>query len=143
MAVNVGQRNVPDSANNRQLEACIKAMDLAIHTIKICSNKNIFKVEFQNALTDDIIKCAKDIYMLTWDANNTYVRIGDKLAWRNREIRQLGAITKCNELIALINIARRLFHLKGNKVKYWSQLTLDTRGLIRRWHEANAKQFGM
>lgn len=41
MAVNVGQRNVPDTPANRQLEACQKAMDLAIHTIQICKNKNI------------------------------------------------------------------------------------------------------
>ena len=53
MAVNVGQRNVPDTPANRQLEACQKAMDLAIHTIQICKNKNIFVEEYQDALTND------------------------------------------------------------------------------------------
>ena len=143
MAVNVGQRNVPDTPANRQLEACNVAMELAIHTIKICSNKNIFKVEYQDALTNDIINCAKDIYVLTWEANNIYVKAGDRNAWNKREVRQLGAISKCNQLLALINMARRLFHLKGGKVKYWSQLTLNARGIIRRWHDANANQYGM
>lgn len=142
MAVNVGQRNIPDTPANRQLEACNKALELAIHTIKICKNKNIFLPEYQDALTNDIIRCAKDIYILAWSANNIYVRRGDG-RWKDREIRQMAAITKCNEMLGLITLARRLFHLKGGKVKYWSQLTLDTRGLIRRWHEANAKQFGM
>lgn len=142
MAVNVGQRNVPDTPANRQLEACQKAMELALHTIKICNNKNIFTVEYQEALTNDIIRCAKDIYVFAWNGNNVYVT-KDNGRWEQREKLQLLAISKCNELLALINIARRLFHLKGSKVKYWSQMTIDTRMILRKWHEANAKQYGM
>lgn len=141
MAVNVGQRNVPDTPANRQLDACYKAMELVIHTIKICSNKNIFTAEYQEALTNDIIRCAKDIYVYAWNGNNVYVQPGNG-RWKEREKLQLAAISKCNELLALINIARRLFHLKGGKVKYWSQMTIDARQLIHKWHEANAKQYG-
>ena len=142
MAVNVGQRNVPDTSANRQLEACQKAMDLAIHTIQICKNKNIFVEEYQDALTNDIIRCAKDIYIYAWSGNNVYVK-PDNGRWPEREKYQRAAIMKCNELLALINMARRLFHLKGKKVRYWSQMTLDARALLARWHEANAKQYGM
>ena len=142
MAVNVGQRNVPDTPANRQLEACQKAMDLSLHTIKICSNKKIFAEEYQGALTDDIIRCAKDIYIFAWDANNIYVtKENGNIELRERLQKQ--AISKCNELLALINIARRLFHLKESKVRYWSQMTIDTRKLIRKWREANVKQYGM
>ena len=116
-------------------------MELALHTIKICNNKKIFAAEYQEALTNDIICCAKDIYINAWNANNIYVK-KDNGSWQSREKLQKIAILKCNELLALINIARRLFHLKGNKVKYWSQMTLDTRGLIRKWMESNAKQYG-
>ncbi len=140
MAVNVGQRNVPDTQANRQLEACQKAMDLAIHTIKICQNKKIFTEEYQGAVTNDIIRCAKDIYIFAWSGNNVYVK-KDNGRWVERERYQLDAIIKCNELLALINIARRLFHLKGKKVRYWSQMTLETRAMISKWHEANAKQY--
>ena len=105
MAVNVGQRNVPDTPANRQLEACQKAMELALHTIKICNNKNIFTVEYQEALTNDIIRCAKDIYVFAWNGNNVYVT-KDNGRWEQREKLQLLAISKCNELLALINIAR-------------------------------------
>lgn len=141
MSVNVGQRNVPDNPQNRQLDACEKAMELAMHTIKICTNKNIFLEEYQGALTDDIIRTAKDIYINAWSGNNVYVN--SKERWAEREQYQRTAITKCNELLALINIARRLFHLKGKKVKYWSGLTLETRMMVRKWYEANLKQYGM
>ncbi len=142
MAVNAGERNVPDNPQNRQLDACEKAMDLALHTIQICKNKNVFTVEYQDALTNDIIRCAKDIYIAAWEANNVYVRENDG-RWPQRERLQLHAISKCNELIALINIARRLFHLKGKKVRYWTQLVIDARSMLRRWHEANARQYGV
>lgn len=142
MAVNVGQRNVPDTPANRQLEACEKAMELALHTIRICKNKNVFKAEYQDALTNDIIRCAKDIYIYAWNGNNIYVRENNG-RWPERERLQVMAISKCGELLALINIARRLFHLKGKKVRYWSQMAIDTRRLLSRWHEANARQYGM
>lgn len=141
MAVNAGERNVPDTPQNRQLEACEKAVELSIHTIHLCKNKNIFKVEYQEALTNDIIRCAKDIYIYAWEANNIYVKEGDS-RWQRREKLQLLAISKCHEMIALINIARRLFHLKGKKVEYWTRLVIETRTLLRKWHEANAKQYG-
>lgn len=142
MSVNVGQRNVPDTPGNNQLDACTKAMEVAVHTIKLCSNKNIFTEKYQEALTSDIIKCAKDIYIYAWTGNNIYVRRGDG-SWPEREKYQRAAIAKCNELLALINIARRLFHLKGKKVRYWSSLTIEARKLIQKWREANAKQYGM
>lgn len=141
MSVNVGQRNVPDTPQHRQLEACQKAMELALHTIKICNNKNIFLLEYQHALTDSIIQCATDIYVSTWNGNNVFVQ-ADNGRWEEREKLQLHAALKCNELLALINIARRLFHLKGKKVKYWSQMVIETRQMIRKWHEANKKQYG-
>lgn len=101
MSVNVGQRNVPDNPQNRQLEACEKAMELAMHTIKLCVNENVFVKEYQSALTYDIIRTAKDIYINAWSGNNVYVN--SKERWTERERYQLTAITKCNELLALIN----------------------------------------
>ena len=98
MAVNVGQRNVPDTPANRQLEACQKAMDLALHTIKICNNKNIFKVEYQEALTNDIIKCAKDIYVFSWNGNNIYVTKNNG-RWEQREkLQRLVSLAKRGEI---------------------------------------------
>ena len=142
MAVNVGQRNVPDTPANRQLEAAQKSLDLAIHTIKICSNDQIFDTKYQTALIDNIIICAKRIYLDVWNGNNVYVT-PENGRWKDRERFQLDAMKQCSELIGLINLARRLFHLKGSKVRYWTQMTIETSVMIRKWHEANVKQYGM
>lgn len=75
MAVNVGQRNVPDTPQNRQLDACWKARELAIHTIKICNNKNIFLPEYQSALRG-IIVCSEWLRdfkaFYDWSIDNGY-----------------------------------------------------------------------
>ncbi len=139
MAVNVGQRNVPDTPQNRQLDACWKARELSVYTIKICNNKNIFLPEYQSALTDDIIRTAKDIFVFTWSANN--IRVTDGSDWSMRNKYQKEAVLQCNNLLALISIARVLFHLKGKRVKYWSGMVLETRNYINKWRESDHKRF--
>lgn len=142
MAVKAGERNVPDTPQNRQLDAAWEARELALYTIQICNNKNIFLPEYQSALTDDIIRTAKDICMHGWTANN--IRVTDSkrkelFAYRNKLQRQ--AILDCNNLLALIGLARPLYHLKGKKVKYWSEKTLKTRNYIKKWKESDQDRY--
>lgn len=141
MSVNVGQRNVPDTPQNRQLEAGIKARDLAIHTIKICNNKNIFLPEYQSALTDDIIRTAKDIYKNVKAANDIRVKKEDPETWEERNRLQKMAVRNCRDLISCISLAKPLFHLKGRKVKYWRDLTIETKEKIMKWHESDVKRY--
>lgn len=101
MAVKAGERNVPDTPQNKQLNAVWYARELALYTIQICQNKKVFLQEYQSALTDDIIRTAKDIYINAWTANN--IRITEKnkkelWAWRSKLQRQ--AILDCNNLLA-------------------------------------------
>ena len=142
MAVKVGERNVPDTPQNRQLDAAWEARELAVYTIQICKNKKVFLPEYQSALTDDIIRTAKDIYINAWTANNIRVTEKNKKelwAWRSKLQRQ--AILDCNNLLALIGLARPLFHLKGKKVKYWSEKTLKTRNYIKKWRESDQERY--
>lgn len=138
MSVNVGQRNVPDTERNRRFDAGEKAMDLALHTIKICSNKNVFDAEYQEALTDDIIRCAKDVYIYAWRGNKVYVN--DNASFIERKNYQLVSISKCDELLALINMAKRLFHLKGKKVHHWIKLTVTARKYLKAWYRSTVEE---
>lgn len=141
MAVNVGQRHVPDTPSNRQLGACQKALDLALYTIKICNNDKNFPPIYKEALTDSIIKCAKRIYLDAWKGNGIYVT-EDNGRWKERDKLQRQAMLECGELLGLINIAKRLFHLKGNRVKYWTEMTQETLYSLRKWNEATVKKYG-
>ncbi len=72
MAVPEGQRG------EGRFTVLVKANMLAIYTIKICNNKNVFLEQYQSALTNDIIRTAKDIFIYCWTANNILIRKTDE-----------------------------------------------------------------
>jgi len=141
MAVNVGQRNVADTPGNRALYACDEARRLAIHTIKICNNQNIFLPEYQSALTNRIIALAVDIFTNAYGANNILVN-KEPARWHERHRMQELAVNECNRLLALIQLAKTLFHLKTQKVKYWGEMTIKTRNYLQKWKDGDVERYG-
>lgn len=116
------------------------ARGLAAYTIQICTNKNVFLPQYQSALTDDIIRTVKDIYADVWMANN--IRVDEKgNGWKQRCDLQKKAILNCYSLLAQISLARELFHLRGKRVEYWSEKTIEVRKKIKSWHEGDRKRF--
>ena len=140
MSVNAGQRNVPETPANIQLDACWLARGVALHTIKICTNKNIFLPEYQTALTDDLIRTAKNIYIYVWTANN--INVSKRAAhWKYREQYQFKAVLECNNLLAMIGLARSLYHLRGKKTSYWSKLVVEARKKIQAWRAKDIERY--
>ncbi|MCD7828889.1 MAG: hypothetical protein LUG58_00440 [Clostridiales bacterium] len=138
--------SVPEGKRGqRKMEVFTKANDLAIYTIKICSNQKVFLPEYQSAMTDDIIATAKDIFLLAWEANSIRVTDGngqiDPAKRRERKDLQERAIRKCNKLLALMQMAQRLFHLKTKRIKYWGQKTVDVRNLLKSWKESDTRRY--
>ena len=119
MSVNKSDRNVADTPQNRHLDAAWKARGLSLHTMKICKNKSIFLPEYQSALTDDIIRLSKDIYLKVRRSNNIRMDVKDLTRkaknWEVRSNLQVSAILDCNDMLYLIELARALFHLKGEE----------------------------
>lgn len=140
MAVNVGQRNVPDTPQNQQLQACTKAKQLALHTFSICKNKNVFTEDYDEALTKDIVETAKDIYVYAYNANDIRVA-GSKKRWEDRYKNQQIAIAKCKRLKPLISLAKSAFHLRGNKTDYWIGMLFETKTLLEDWNISDVKRY--
>lgn len=140
MAVNVGQRNVPDTQSNRVLIACDKALDLAQYTIEVCSNPKKFDPQYQDVLTNDLVKYAKDIYIKSWQANN--IRVGkDGQGWELRSNLQLEAISLCANLLATLNLAKRIFHIKNKRMVFWIGNVVEVRDLLKKWHDGDVKRY--
>ena len=140
VSVNAGQRNVPETPANIQLDACWLARGVALHTIKICTNKNIFLPEYQTALTDDLIRTAKNIYIYVWTANN--INVSKRAShWKYREQYQFKAVLECNNLLAMIGLARSLYHLRGKKAAYWSKQVIEARKKIQAWHAKDVERY--
>lgn len=124
MAVAEGERS------QSKLEVIVRALDLATYTIRITNNQKIFLPEYRSSLTDDIIRTA----------NNILVKSADD--WKMRKALQERAARNCNNLLALIQLAKTIFHLKSKRVKYWSEKTIDVRGYLRSWRDADSKRYG-
>ena len=133
MSVPVNQRT------HGKLEVCVKAHDLCCYTLQITANKKHFIPEFQESLTNRIIESAIDIHSLCWSANNILVNSIEDL--RERTMYQEKAAIKCNILLSLIQIAKRIFHLSTKRVVYWSEKAIDVRNLIRAWRESDLKRY--
>ena len=133
MSVPVNERS------HGKLEACVKARELCVHTLRITKNPKVFKPEYQNALTDKIIDAALDVQNLSWSANNLLVNSAEDL--RQRLEYQERAANACNTLLSLIEISKPIFHLATKRVTFWSGLAIDTRKLLRAWREADRKRY--
>lgn len=123
-----------------KLEVLVKALDLVTYTIRITNNQKIFLPEFRSALTDDIIRTAKDIYINAWTANNIQVKGADD--WKVRKALQERAARNCNNLLALMQIAKTVFHLKSKRIAYWGEMTIIARSYLRDWKESDMKRYG-
>ena len=133
--------SVPETQRGTgKFEVLIKANDLAVYTMRITKNPKHFPPEYQTALTNDIINTAKNIYMQCWTANN--IRVADDAEnWRERKRLQEAATRDCNNLLALLQMAKPLFHLESKRVKYWAAKTIDVRKRIREWKEGDSKRY--
>lgn len=132
--------SVPESQRGKgKFDVIINTLRLAQYTITITKNKNIFLPEYQSALTDDIIRSAKDIYINVWKANN--IRVTTQEDWKERKRLQELSILECNSLLAMLQLAKKIFHLKSKRIKHWGEMTIKARDGIRAWKESDTKRY--
>ena len=133
MSVNASTRT------KSRLETAVLANDLATYTIKITTNEKIFLPQYRSALTDKIVSDAVDIYRCVWTANN--IRVTDRSHWIRRSALQKKAVEHCNDLLALIGIAKPLFHLTSKRIEYWTGKTIKVREAIKDWHDSDRDRY--
>ena len=125
--------------SKNKLTVIIKAMQLAKYTLVITKNKNVFTPEYQEALTDKLIKTAISIYTKCWTANN--IRVTGPDSKRERLSLQSQAVGRCVKLLALMDLAKSVFHLKSPKIKFWASQAVEVKTLVRSWHESDTKRY--
>ena len=116
--------------------------ELTCYTIKICTNQKIFLPQYQGAITNSIIYAATMIFISCWDANQ--IRVAKETPPEERLERkrlQDQAVRYCNRLLALMQIAKRLFHLKAKRIEYWGRNTINVREGIKRWQESDKERY--
>ena len=139
MAVNVGQRQVPDTASTAKCYAVDAALDLAEHTLKNCKNEKHFSPEYKEWITDPLVMAARDAYALADEANG--IRVTTRKDWQDREELQLEAIKNASRMKPLINLARRMNHLRRGKTEYWISKSNYALAMLKKWHTADRKRY--
>ena len=135
MSVPAGQRK------ENRLEVVMQARALAAYTLKITSNQNVFIPDYDEAVKSKIQDSALTIFLNLMDANN--IRVDDNVEkWKERDKLQKDAATACNTLLNLIYLAQTVYHLRASRIKYWSELVLSVRGLIRKWNHSDCTRYG-
>ena len=128
-----------DSRREGKLALAVLARTHAKYVMQITSNPKIFDQRYYHAITVDLIRTSKDIYRSIWAANNTLVKSkGDYAARRKYQVR---AVMLCNMMLADIEIAQSVFHLKGKRMRYWAGMVIEIRNKARVWIESDAKRY--
>ena len=142
MSVVAGKRNVPDTPNNRGLDACWLAREVALHTMTVCSNERIFDPKF-HTITERLMGLSIDIYLDVSEANFIWIDLNhpdaDNIADRLKL--QEHALRKCKNMLDMIGLARAQFHLRGKKVNYWSHKVVEAKRKIENWHNGDINRY--
>ena len=132
MSVPVPQRG------HGELEVNTKARILTVYTLKILENEKWFP-QNQRRFIEKLQDCAIDIQALCWEANE--IKVGNsKSRYQRRIDLQDMAAEKCNRMAMLVETAKPLFHLESKRVRYWLNLILTLRDIIRGWHDSDVKR---
>lgn len=118
-----------------KFDILIKARMLCKYTLEITTNENVFDPRYKTVLTDNIDKLALDIYINLFEANNIDIRKTNPNLKQDYELRRLlvtKAIRNCYNLLALIQLAKPIFHLKSKRIEYWGQMVIDVRDMARK-----------
>ena len=122
-----------------KFEVVLKAKELAKHTLNKCCNEKHFPPNYRDALTNDLIWTAKDIFANVYRANNVLVRKPADLDRRRRL--QESAADECNSLLMHVELAQAVFHLPLGSVAHWTDMILTERSMIRKWIESDAERY--
>lgn len=121
-----------------KFDTLTKALRLASYTTDITDNKKVYTPDHEKT-TERIVSLAWSIYHRARIANDIRVENADDLMERRKLQNQ--AIAECDQLLTAIQIAKRVFHLRLKRVKYWGEMVEELKNHLRKWRESDADCF--
>jgi hypothetical protein len=114
-------------------------IELAEYTITICSNEKNFPKRYRWCLTNKIVDTALEIMNDVNTANSIYV--STKGDYELRRHYQTNALAYTARLLGLMEVAYIKFNIPDKRIKYWTQLVVDARELIKKWRKSDSDRF--
>lgn len=114
MAVNVGQRNVPDTNANRKSDAVDKCQHLCRHVLNLTANSKVLECPHAD-VAQRVRDLATDAYLLVFAANRIDTRTKDRKTLAERVENQNVAMTDLVMMQGLIPVAVSCFKWRRGK----------------------------
>lgn len=121
---------------DNDLRVIVKAKELMAHSFNITSNSNRYPKKYRHSLCDRIQNYSMDIYVFLLEANRTN-NITHK---RERCETITKAITRCDEVLSLIELSMELQILNDKSAEYWSKMVQDVKYMAIAWRTSEKKQ---
>lgn len=120
------------------LQAEIEAKNLAVYTLQMCQNNEIFPKSVRWVLCDRIINACTDLFVSVRKANAVKVTLLENAVLR--ENYQRAALGKLITLQSLMTLAVDCYNIKSSKFETWSKFYNTTIKYIRAWHNSDKKK---
>lgn len=133
MAVPEGRRT------ETKLAVLTKAFKLADHTMTLCANEDVFPEDLGQCLANRILASAFTILEEIDAANDIYVRTKDDFILRRKS--QTIALSATARMLRLMELAYIKFNIDGDRIRYWTQLVVDVRELLKPWRTSDLRRY--
>lgn len=130
---------VKSKRGENELDVTTFSRELAVYTIRICTNENNFPKRYRWCVTNEIVKSVNIIHSNIRKANEVYVK--DKSDYQLRKRYQNIAIAEIGSLLGYMDIAFELFGVKDKRMFHWTGLVINVQNLLRKWKKADDKRF--
>lgn len=132
--------SVPEGKRTEsKLKVQTKSKELARYTTSICSNEKIFPKRDRWIITNRIVTTALTIMEEVDTANSIYVSTKGDYDLRRRS--QTIALSYTARLLGLMELAYLKYSIDSKRIRYWTQLVIDTRELIKKWRKSDADRY--
>lgn len=123
-----------------ELTVILKARELTVYTMTVCSNEKRFPKRYRWCLTGKLIDEAQELLRKLTFANS--MRVDEPAESQRRRLMQAEAMAHSFCLLTEINLAFEFFGLPEREVRYWTGLIMEVQRLLKTWQKSDAARLG-
>jgi len=123
--------------DNKEFIIITKAKDLAFHTYMMATEKRFPKKHRKMAV--DLMDFSREIVIHIQDANE--LDIVDPAEFKERRYEQKKALSRCKDVLFLIELAERRALISKEHCAAWSQLAVEVKRMTASWRKKDRDRF--
>lgn len=109
------------------------------HTMQVTDGKKFSDKPAYRELVSSICRTSERMFIDAFTANNIYVK--STQTYEKRIDCSTNAILGCNSLLALIELAYRIYHLRGKQVVFWANMVIEARDELSAWRKSDKDRY--